>query len=51
MRLDGFFCDYETDDKFGFLKKIHELGVRNIEMESTCFSATLLRAEVRGTGD
>ncbi|EPB80346.1 putative uridine phosphorylase [Ancylostoma ceylanicum] len=35
MRLDGFFCEYNPDDKLGFLKKIHEKGVRNIEMEST----------------
>ncbi|CAJ0941834.1 unnamed protein product, partial [Mesorhabditis belari] len=48
MRLDGFFCNYESEDKFDFLRKLQSLGVRNIEMESTCFSATLLRAGVKG---
>ncbi|VDK70499.1 unnamed protein product, partial [Cylicostephanus goldi] len=48
MRLDGFFCDYKMDEKFEFLKKLHELGVRNIEMESTCFASTTYRAGVKG---
>ncbi|CAJ0596820.1 unnamed protein product [Cylicocyclus nassatus] len=47
MRLDGFFCDYKKDEKFEFLKKLHELGVRNIEMESTCFASTTYRAGVK----
>ncbi|KHJ82583.1 putative uridine phosphorylase [Oesophagostomum dentatum] len=48
MRLDGFFCEYKSDEKFDFLKKIHEKGVRNIEMESTCFASTTYRAGVKG---
>ncbi|CAJ0579149.1 unnamed protein product, partial [Mesorhabditis spiculigera] len=47
MRLDGFFCNYGADEKFAFLHRLNELGVRNIEMESTCFSATTLRAGVK----
>ncbi|KAL6725593.1 uridine phosphorylase [Ancylostoma duodenale] len=48
MRLDGFFCEYKPDDKFAFLKKLHDKGVRNIEMESTCFSSMTLRAGCKG---
>ncbi|RCN51219.1 uridine phosphorylase [Ancylostoma caninum] len=48
MRLDGFFCEYAPDDKFAFLKKIHDKGVRNIEMESTCFASMTLRAGCKG---
>ncbi|VDM65021.1 unnamed protein product [Strongylus vulgaris] len=44
MRLDGFLCEYKADDKFKFLNKLHEKGVRNIEMESTCFSSMTYRA-------
>lgn len=46
MRLDGFFCDYTEKEKFEFLDKIYELGVRNIEMESTCFASMATRAGV-----
>ncbi|VDP27675.1 unnamed protein product [Heligmosomoides polygyrus] len=47
MRLDGFFCDYSADCKFEFLKKLHAMGVKNIEMESTCFAAMTYRAGVK----
>uniref|UniRef100_A0A0N5B641 PNP_UDP_1 domain-containing protein n=1 Tax=Strongyloides papillosus TaxID=174720 RepID=A0A0N5B641_STREA len=46
-RLDGAFCNYTEEDKFNFLKKIHEIGVRNIEMESTCFASLLNRANIK----
>uniref|UniRef100_A0A0K0CUY5 PNP_UDP_1 domain-containing protein n=1 Tax=Angiostrongylus cantonensis TaxID=6313 RepID=A0A0K0CUY5_ANGCA len=48
MRLDGFFCEFKPEDKMEFLKQIYEKGVRNIEMESTCFSAMTYRAGVKG---
>ena len=64
MRLDGFFCDYKESDKFAFLQKakvrsftrkrtekkvcLQDMGVTNIEMESTCFGAHTHRAGVRG---
>ncbi|EYC07188.1 hypothetical protein Y032_0071g513 [Ancylostoma ceylanicum] len=48
MRLDGFFCEYNADDKFDFLRKIHDKGVRNIEMESACFASLTYRAGVKG---
>ncbi|PAV62214.1 hypothetical protein WR25_00793 [Diploscapter pachys] len=47
MRLDGYFCEYTAEDKFAFLKLIHEKGVRNIEMESTCFASMTYRAGVK----
>ncbi|ETN77818.1 uridine phosphorylase [Necator americanus] len=47
MRLDGFFCEYDPEEKLGFLKKIYEKGVRNIEMESTCFASMTYRAGVK----
>lgn len=45
-RIDGAFCDYTEDDKMKFLQKIHNAGVRNIEMESVCFAAMCNRAHV-----
>lgn len=45
-RIDGAFCDYTEDDKMEFLQKIHDAGVRNIEMESVCFAAMCNRARV-----
>ena len=33
-RTDGFFCDYTEEDKFAYLNRIYEAGVRNIEMEA-----------------
>ncbi|KAK6045037.1 hypothetical protein COOONC_17459, partial [Cooperia oncophora] len=48
MRLDGFFCEYKSDDKYEFLKRLHDRGVRNIEMESTCFASMTYRAGVKG---
>ncbi|CAJ0596818.1 unnamed protein product [Cylicocyclus nassatus] len=44
MRLDGFLCEYNSDKKMAFLKKLNERGVRNIEMESTCFASMTYRA-------
>ncbi|ESO90089.1 hypothetical protein LOTGIDRAFT_218127 [Lottia gigantea] len=46
-RLDGAFCDYSKDDKMSFLKRVYERGVRNIEMESLCFSAYCHRAGIK----
>lgn len=44
--MDGAFCDYTLDDKLKFLQKIHDAGVRNIEMESASFAAMCNRANV-----
>jgi uridine phosphorylase len=38
-RVDGAICDYTVEDKFDFLHKAFDAGVRNIEMESLQFAA------------
>ena len=48
MRLDGFFCEYQAEEKFKFLEKLNDKGVKNIEMESTCFASYTYRAGVKG---
>ncbi|XP_028390899.1 uridine phosphorylase 1-like [Dendronephthya gigantea] len=45
-RLNGAFCDYESEDKMSYLQKVYEAGVRNIEMESLCFAAMCRRAGI-----
>lgn len=40
--------EYTLEQKFAFLNKLRDLGVRNIEMESTCFAAMLCRGSIRG---
>lgn len=48
-RLDGALNpNYDEDAKIWFLRKAHNAGVRNIEMESTAFAAFCLRAGIRG---
>ena len=46
-RIDGFFCDYTEEDKFEFLKRIYDAGVRNVEMEALLFLAFAQRAHIR----
>ncbi|XP_056320901.1 uridine phosphorylase 2 isoform X3 [Danio aesculapii] len=38
-RLDGAVCSFSTEEKFEYLRKASEAGVRNIEMESSVFAA------------
>jgi uridine phosphorylase len=38
-RLDGAICEYTEEDKIEFLKRAHDAGVVNIEMESCYFGA------------
>lgn len=45
-RLDGAFCEYSLAEKLEYLNKAHENGVKNIEMESSCFAAVCKRANV-----
>uniref|UniRef100_A0A915B3I7 Nucleoside phosphorylase domain-containing protein n=1 Tax=Parascaris univalens TaxID=6257 RepID=A0A915B3I7_PARUN len=47
-RLDGAFCEYTKREKIDFLDRLYKNGVRNIEMEATCFAAMLHRAGIRG---
>ncbi|CAH2058523.1 unnamed protein product, partial [Iphiclides podalirius] len=46
-RLDGPFCDHTEEDKLSFLRKLSDMGVRNIEMEATAFAAYTREAGVR----
>lgn len=46
-RLDGAFCDFTNEDKMAFLKRVHDKGIANIEMESLCFAAMAHRAGVK----
>lgn len=47
-RLDGAFCEYTAQSKMEYLKKCEENGIKNIEMESLCFSGLLNHAKIRG---
>ncbi|VDP19305.1 unnamed protein product [Echinostoma caproni] len=47
-RLDGAFCCISEEDKFAYLRRAYEQGVRNFEMECTCFTALCRLAGVRG---
>ncbi|XP_072197231.1 uridine phosphorylase 2 isoform X3 [Excalfactoria chinensis] len=38
-RLDGALCSFSNERKLEYLKRAHDAGVRNIEMESTAFAA------------
>ena len=46
-RLDGAICDYTEADKFEFLNRAYEAGVRNIEMESLTFGAFTRHVGIR----
>jgi len=46
-RLDGAICDYQESDKMDFLNRLHEYGVRNIEMEAAQFASFTHRLNIR----
>jgi uridine phosphorylase len=46
-RLDGAFCEYSEADKIAYLTKLHQNGVRNIEMEAVIFGALTHHAGIR----
>ncbi|KAK7092822.1 hypothetical protein V1264_008510 [Littorina saxatilis] len=46
-RLDGAFCDHTEGEKMEFLRRMHQQGIRNIEMESLCFAAYSYRAGIK----
>ncbi|XP_014220673.1 uridine phosphorylase 1-like isoform X1 [Trichogramma pretiosum] len=46
-RCDGAFCYFSEIAKQEYLKKLHDAGVRNIEMEATCFSALTNLANIK----
>lgn len=47
-RLDGAEVDYEAEDRIKWLQQAYDCGVRNIEMESTCFAAWCHRTGIPG---
>lgn len=48
-RMDGALMPpYSEDERMEFLQRAHACGVRNIEMESTAFSAFCTRANIIG---
>merc|ERR1712137_17420 len=47
-RFDGAVVSYSAEDRAEWLRKAHEMGVRNIEMESTCFAAWCNRTGITG---
>jgi uridine phosphorylase len=47
-RVDGAFCEYSFESKMEFLNKCNENGVKNIEMESLCFTGLLNHANLKG---
>lgn len=48
-RLDGALCSFSTEEKLEYLRKAHEAGIRNIEMESTVFAAMCGVCNIKGT--
>ena len=46
--MDGAFCSYTEKDKQDYLKKANEVGVCNIEMESTVLAAMCKLSGLRG---
>lgn len=46
-RLDGAFCNYTEADKMSYLQRCDDAGVKNIEMEATCFAGMTHRAGVK----
>jgi len=40
-RVDGAFCNYTIKEKHEFLLKCEQQGIKNIEMESLCFTGLL----------
>ncbi|KRZ42620.1 DNA helicase MCM9, partial [Trichinella pseudospiralis] len=46
-RVDGALCDFTFEEKIKFLNKAYNSGVKNIEMESSCFAAFCCRAGIK----
>jgi len=47
--LTTAICEYNNADKMEFLQKAHDIGVRNIEMESLQFGAFTHRLGIKAT--
>lgn len=46
-RADGVLCEFSESEKFDFLRRLKELGIRNIEMECTFLAATASLCNLR----
>ena len=46
-RVDGAFCEYTSESKMNFLKECSQNGIKNIEMESLCFTGLLNHANLK----
>lgn len=46
-RVDGAFCEYTSENKMKFLQECSENGIKNIEMESLCFTGLLNHANLK----
>lgn len=46
-RVDGAFCEYTSESKMKFLNSCKEHGIKNIEMESLCFTGMLNHAKLK----
>jgi len=46
-RTDGAICGYTEQDKRDFVKRLHEEGVKNIEMECNAFAAFTHHVKLR----
>ena len=47
-RVDGAICFHTEKEKLEFLQKVHENGVRNIEMECVGLAAMCQKVKMRG---
>lgn len=47
-RIDGAFCEFTAEEKMKFLEHCSVNGIKNIEMESLCFTGLLNHAKLRG---
>lgn len=47
VRMDGAICEYTSEDKMEFLRKLRDLGVVNIEMESSVFASMCCHTNVK----
>ncbi len=45
--MDGAFCEFDEAQKMEYLRRLNEAGVKNIEMEATCFAALTHMAGIR----
>lgn len=46
-RLDGAICEYDAEAKMAFLRRAHEAGVMNVEMEAVYLAAFTRRLGIR----